>query len=51
MNSSNLQLVLSIFLMEGLLHAMPADETEIHVHEVDVGNIVHKEEELSLVLA
>ena len=29
---------------------MPADETEIHVHEGDVSNIVHKEEKLSLSL-
>ena len=34
--------------MEELLHMVSADETEIHVHEVDVSNIVHKEEELCL---
>ena len=27
---------------------MSADETLIHVHEVDVGNVVHKKEELGL---
>ena len=42
------QLVLAMFVVEGLCHLVSADERIIHAHEVDINNVIHKKEELRL---
>ena len=42
------QLIFAMSVMKGLVYMVPADERLIHAHEIDVRNVVHKEEELRL---
>ena len=42
------QLVFAMPVMKGLLYMVPANERLIHAHEINVCNVVHKEEELCL---
>ena len=42
------QLVFAMFVMKGLLYVVSADERLIHVHEIDICNVIHKKEELRL---
>ena len=42
------QLVFAMLVMKRLLYVMPANEREVHAHEVNVCNVVHKQEELCL---
>ena len=44
------QIILTIFVREGLLHLVSADVAVIHSHEVNVCNVIHKKEELGLCL-